>query len=153
MDDSRCPFCSRALSTVALPRWLVWVGCLPLAAAACSGEAAKESTTSAAPAKAESDAKVAPESPTPEPAPAPTPAAGTGGEVEADSQWGEQSKPADLGSAVDPPPEPPVPELKDPFAKPTRPMATKYGLPPRPAKKYGGPPRPRPSPDLDDPFK
>jgi hypothetical protein len=147
------------MSIAAPPRWLSWASWLPLAVAACSGDGATESTSAATPAQsapAKEDAK--PDAKEPAAPTAPDAKADPTEPADADAAdegWGQQSKPPDLGAAADPPepPEPDPPVVKDPFAEPERPMATKYGLPPRPAKKYGGPPRPSPTPDLDDPFE
>lgn len=146
VTEATCRFCGTALSVAAPRRWALLLGALPLLLQ-CSGEDASGPPSPSTPTKVE-PSRPASELPAAEPEPAPTTAVRPPVPEDDPAAWGQQSMPADLGARIDPPPEPEI----------ERPMATKYGAPPRPADKYGAPPRPAkkyggpPRPDPDDPL-
>jgi hypothetical protein len=148
VDEAVCRFCGAPQSVPAPRRWALLVGALPLLFG-CAGEDAAPKPGVPAGEKTPGDPKAA-EAKSPEPEPAPTTAVRPPVADDDPAEWGQQSMPADLGAKIEPPVEPP--EIDRPMATkygaPPRP-ADKYGAPPRPAKKYGGPPRPDPG---DDPL-
>jgi hypothetical protein len=155
VDEAVCRFCGAPQSVPAPRRWALLVGALPLLFG-CAGEDAADAPKPGAPADdatpggAKPPEGKSPEAKSPEPEPAPTTAVRPPLADDDPAEWGQQSMPADLGAKIEPPVEPP--EIDRPMATkygaPPRP-ADKYGAPPRPAKKYGGPPRPDPG---DDPL-
>lgn len=146
-DEPRCPFCGTPFTTAAPRRWVALVGWLPLLIG-CSGDAEPASqpgTPTREAAEPGPESNTPPPGPTDPPRPEPTttvkpePESPLPADETTDDGAGQPSAPPDLGTTIEPPKKPEV----------DRPMATKYGLPPRPAKKYGGPPKP----DPDDPLR
>lgn len=133
VTEAVCRFCGTSLSVPAPRRLALIVGALPLLFG-CSGEDGPNTPSPSAPADAKAPNAAADEPVPVPPEPAPTTAVRPPVPEDDPGEWGQQSMPPDLGAKIEPEP---VPEE-------VRPMATKYGGPPRPAKKYGGPPRPDP---------